>query len=711
MKFTDLLGLVLCILTFNTLLYGLGLLRDFSFVGVSIFFSILLIILTIYVFREFRKGLILTITSITMLYIYSYSMSGVLVKQYLGPYTLLLISLISSLALVLVVLRSDNDVAFTQSFIIFSLPLGFIDLTGVISMSVIISQVVFLKSLVSVSLCSLTILFSYLPYALLPLIADVRYVNHLNIFNIIYWEEGTELNLLKLVVVVTVMFSLFGVIYVRVIKNYIPKVRDLKYLLISTATYYSLLIILITTSSVITTYMFSNKLVSVGPQHLIYITIPALTIPLIKSFNDLFSELSSLKVKATELFKEVNKDFTEVYSVASTLVVNAVLGLSVSRYYKELDGVRSNLRSVEDLLKKHTYSIDYMNTIINELVRIKDILRSVRDGITNDYLNLVNDVKNTYTELVLINGLRDYEVESVINVLLNVKRFEDIPAVGEGLSKLLVNLCGKYISTLGNISRNVDEVLGIRVSVDTSLPCKDVTSLTSLRTYREVLNEVSNELTVNITNILNNLLVIRERIDEFYREYEGVLSYELRTSFKELLSLLRTITISERSIYRLLGSIKSVCTNLRRGLTEVTDLLRNEVGVKEGLIVNVASSLGIPTSKLLPVTKEFITKTLSELTSYNDVRVCSDFISRLASKGLNTLHDLLLIITLLEDTLRKVKYLPLIFTYLDDRLVRGDVPLNDIPLNEKVLKWFVDLYLASRSDVVIHEGVIRRVSR
>lgn len=178
MKFTDLLGLVLCIFTFNILSYGLGILRDFSFVGASTLFSILLIILTIYVFREFRKGLILTIISITMLYIYSYSISGVLIKQYLGPYTLLLISLISSLALVLVVLRSDNDVAFTQSFIIFSLPLGFIDLTGVISMSVIISQVVFLKSLVSVSLCSLTILFSYLPYALLPLVADVRYVNH-----------------------------------------------------------------------------------------------------------------------------------------------------------------------------------------------------------------------------------------------------------------------------------------------------------------------------------------------------------------------------------------------------------------------------------------------------------------------------------------------------------------------------------------------------
>jgi len=709
MRFTDLLGLVLCILTFNVLSYGLDLFRDSAFVGISTLFSISLTVLTIYVFREFRKGLVLTILSMTVLYIYGYSTSGISVKQYLGPYTLLITPLISSLALVLVVLRSDNDTAFTQSLIIFSLPLGFIDLTGVIAVSVIISQIVFLKSLISVLLCSLVIFFTYLPYTILPLIADIRYVNHLNIFNITYWEEGTELNLLKFMVVFTVIYLLFGVLYVRVIKNYIPKVRDLKYLLITTATYYSLLIILITTSSVITAYMFLNKLVSMGTQHLIYITIPALTIPLIKSFNDLLSELSSLRVKAMELFKEVNKDFTEVHSVTDTLVVNPVLGLSVSKYHRELDDVVSNLKSVEDLLKKHTYSIDRMNTVINELLHIKEVLRSVRDGITNNYLNVINEFRDAYTELVLISGLRDDEVESVINVLSSVKRFEDIPAVVEGLSKLSVKLCEKYVTALDKVSKDVNEVLGIRVSVDTSLPCRDVISLTSLKTYREVLNEVSNELAINIANTLNNLLVITERIDELYREYKIRLSYELQTSFKELLSSLRTIAVSEKSTYRLLNSIKSTCTNLRKGLTEITDLLRSEVGVKEDLIVNTAGNLGIPTSKLLPVTKELITKAFSELTSYNDVRVCSDFISKLASKGLNTLHDLLLIITLLDDILRKVKYLPLIFTYLDDRLARGDVPLSDIPLDEKSLKWFVDLYLASRDGVVIQGGVIRRV--
>ncbi len=713
MRLYEVSGLALCVISFNLLTYSLGFAKNVAiFIAVSLLHAALLALTSFVIFKDVRKGLAVTYLFITLTFMYTYSVAPPLVfRSDLERYVLLIISLISGLAAGVLTLQGGREVSLAQTLIVLSLPAAILDGGGFLPIGLMAPHILFLRTAANGLRFNGISFLLYLPHLLLPmLVVDTSLVPHINLCNVLY-GVGSELNLLPTMLLVNAVFLAFNAAYHKFLKYRLPKIVELKHIV-----HHSLASYMMSLTMISVIPMLAGIFLPVRPPNsylsILYASIPAFPISLLGSSWSLDLELSPMRDELNSNFQQVRNELNTHAYVLDVLAVSPIFKAKIGGCLSTLERVGKQLDSIEVFLSKPILSQSSILNTATLLMRLRSDLAGIRDQVVSTYQSVVNEVKELYKWYIRINGLRDVELDELIILAEHVKRFEDIPSISEGLTKTLKKVCELYVRTLNRLAIIVERVLDVKVGVSTLAQCSDEALLLSVvGTYRNLLEDMlaSNELTSKISKMVNDLSNLKSSIDKLIEEYTGKVGSDLLNSLKELSNTLRVPQHQEVNMYKVLTNMMNTCDVLRNILAKLVRSLSYELSSREEYLVRAANSLGIDYNLLTPIPPDVMSKSLSSLTAFQDILTCYDLINWISSKGLGLIHSHLLYIEMYVRVLRRINYLQLLMKYFDDRLEHGDVVLDDVPLSKESLKWFVNVYVGVRKDVVLDGNTLKRL--
>ncbi|MEM4684677.1 MAG: hypothetical protein QW133_00935 [Sulfolobales archaeon] len=708
MKFHEISGLVLCAVSFNILVYILA--RGSAIFPVfSVFYVIVLALLSTIIYKDVRKGLAVTYFFLAVAFIYVYGTNPNLTFKFaFGSYLMLIIPLISSLTAGIIVLRGSRESFLAYVLIILSLPATFLDFGGLLPIALMSPHFLLFKTIIDGLRFACVLFLTYLPYVLLPtFIADISVIPYPNLFNVLYGVRG-EYNLLIAMMAVITIFLIFDVVYLKYLRHHLPKLTEPKYLLHYSLTSYFASLAMLTSIFVITVLILKTK-----PEftNMLYASIHSLPVALFGSSWILTMELTRLKWELSNSFNRVRDELTSCISVFRELIVDPVLGIKVSKYRDRLEDIGRQLNTVKEFLSKPTLSSSSIENMTTLLEKLSNDLTDIRNQIVSTYHLTVKEIEESYNKVARVVGSKDMELDELIRVLGSIQRFEDIPSVSIGLSKALKSLCESYVRSLNELVRLADDLLGIKVGVEPSIPCSEVAILlNTVGVYGDILESLlsSNEFMSKTTAMVEKALNLSNSINKVVEENSSKINVELLKLLKELSTNLKSYQ-QEGITVKALADMRNKCSLLRSSLTRLSDLVSHELSSKDAYITNIASSLGLDRKILMPITPSVISKHLKDLTAFQDISTCCELIDWTSSKFLGLIYEYLFYIETYDMILRAMNYLPLLIKYFDERLKRGVISLDDVPLSKDVLRWFVNVYISIKSDVVLEGNILKRV--
>ncbi|MCX8186209.1 MAG: hypothetical protein N3G48_03745 [Sulfolobales archaeon] len=714
MRFHELLGLIIIVISYNLHLYLLGLPHQvLTFITLSTIYAISLSITSALIYKDLRNGLAVTYLFLGFTFIYAYgSFPGVLYRFYLGPYLMSLIPIAASLVAAALTLRSAREISFTYVPTVLSLPTTLLDPWGVAPVGAMLSHTLFLKKASDSLRFVAASLLIYLPYILLPVIlVNLEFLPQINICNVFYGASGHELNLAKAFAVVLAFIMVFDVLYHRVIKHYLPKVTEPTHLIRNSLIFY-----VISLAAVLPVPTLINSLIPTKSQipyySVLYASIPSLLMSLIASYWTLMTDLESFKSNNIKALRRIQEELNSCKSVLSELITNTLLGVKVSKYSETLEELSKQLNVVEKHLSKPALSLSHMKSTAETLDNVWGELINVKKQVIYTYKSTLKDISEIYDDLVSLGGFKDAELDELIRLMESVNRFEDIPSVSIGLSRALRRICESYLKLINDLVSNLSEVVEIEASVDTSLKCsEDVLLLNTSKAYRQAVKGVlsSEALTLSLANLTRNASQTTQLLSKLIDEYRGTLHQELLRSAEAIASDVKAIQQMEVSSCKDVQDLKTRCRELRDDLHEFVELVREELESEEKLIKSASDKLGLEFSDLVPIPPTAITKSLKDFLSFKNASTCSELMKWLNTRGVGLIYEHLFYIEMYVKVLRSTAYIQLLTNYFDNMLQRGDVVLDDLPLSKDTLKWFLNVYRSIRRDVVVEGNVLRSV--
>lgn len=712
MKFHEILGLALCAVSFNLLIYSLkGPTKDFvTFLVFSVPYVIVLTLLSTVIYKDVRKGLAVTYFFLAVVFIYVYGTNPNLTFKFaFSLYLILIIPLISSLIAGVVTLRGSRESSLAHVLIILSLPATFLDFGGLLPVALMSPHFLLLKTIGEGVRFACVLFLTYLPYLLLSvLVTDISLIPYPNLFNVLYGVRG-EYNLLIAMIAVIAIFLTFDVAYHKYLKRYLPKLTEPRYILHYSLTSYVASLAMLAFISVITTLILKTK---TEFPNILYASIPSLPVALFESSWILTMELTRLKVELTNSFNSVKDELTSCISVFRELIVDPVLGIKVSKYRDRLEEIGRQLNTVKEFLSKPVFSSSSIANTTTLLEKLNNDLTDVKNQVVNTYHLAVKEIEESYNRVIRVIGLKDVDLDELIRVLGSVRRFEDIPSVSIGLSKALRGLCESYVKSLNELVRIADDLLGIKVSVDPSIPCSEVAILlNTVGVYGDVLESLlnSNEFMSKIATTVEKALNLSNSINKVVEENSGKINVELLKLLRGFSTDLKSYQQEGSITVKVLADMRNTCAVLRGGLVKLSELVNRELSSKDAYITDVASSLSLDRKVLMPITPSLISKHLKDLTAFQNISTCYELIDWMSAKFLGLVYEYLFYIETYDTVLRALNYLPLLIKYFDERLKHGTILLDDVPLSKDVLKWFVKVYISIKNDVVLEGNTLKRV--
>ncbi len=713
MRYYELSALVLCIISFNILTYLVGLSKGvITFVTFSALYAASLAITSVIIYKDIRKGLAATYLFLALVFIYAYGTAPNLVfKSALGPYMMFITPIVSGLAASILALRSDLGISLAQVLIIISLPSAFLDFGGLLPFALMTPHILLLKTATDGLRFAGIALLVYLPYLLIPVsVSDVSAVPHMKLSNVLY-VSGGELNLLITMLIACLVYVIFNTVYHKFLRHYLPEMTEPRHLLPYSSVSYGMSLAVLTLIHVITGLVTVAKPVE-SYLSVIYASIPSFFVSMLSCSWNLNRELVRLSDDLVRNIHSLRDELNACSSVLNELIVDPLLGVKVSAFQDKLRELERELDHVEERVGKPTPSLNWVKGYAALLEKVGKELVDTRHQVVDAYQSIVKEVRESYDKWVSISGLRNAELDDLVKLLESIKRFEDIPSVGVGLRKALKIICESYIKTLNDLARIIAEVLAVRVSVDTSMQCpENILLLDITKAYADVLENLlsSHEVTSKASAIVERATRLKDSIGGVIEEFTHKVRGELLELLKEVSTNLGSFPQGGILTFKHLNDMKIRCSALGDCLIRLSDLILQELNIKEKLLISVADNLGLDYRILTPVSPSVMSKSSKDFTVFRNLPTCYDLIDWMSSKWLGLLYEHLFYLEIFDKTLRYTNYLQLFIKYFDERLKYGSLSLDDIPLSKEALKWFINVYTAIRNDVVVEGNVLKKV--
>ncbi|MEM2157691.1 MAG: hypothetical protein QXO72_01590 [Sulfolobales archaeon] len=715
MKLHELLGLMICIISINLLMYLLGFAKNaLFFITFSTIYALVLSLTSTVVYKDLRKGLAVTYLFLGFVFIYAYgSTPGTSFSYYLGPYLMSIIPLSTSLLASFLTLRSSREISFAYVLIVLSIPTALLDPHGLLPVSVLIPHTLFLRTAFD-GLWFITMsLLLYAPYLTLPiLVIGFERFPQLNLCNVSYSSSGNVLDTFTAIAIVLTTFLFFDILYHRMIKYYLPRITERRHIIRNSFTFY-LISIVVLVAVVVITYSFLPTKADMHYLNLIYATVPSFLISVLANSWTLIRETDSIRINIIKSLHQVKEELNICKSVLSELSINTLLGVKVSKYYESLDSTQKELNNIESYLSRPSLSLSRLKKTVNDLENIQKRLNDVKKGVVDIYRSTLKEVEEIYNDLVTLGGFRNAELDELIRLMRSINRFEDIPSVSIGFSRALSKICESFIRSIDDLITNINEITGVKVDVNTSIKCsEEVLLIDTSRAYRDMLKSLLSNENVNfvVSDLIKRTSHIKEFIDKLIDEYRGRLHEGFLLLFERLsktLSSFPTSVVSSRDF----AEVKIKCRDLRGNLQEFVEFVTNELMSEEKMIAIAANNLGFDYNVLVPVSAPTIGKSLRDLNGFQSVLTCDGLINWLNTKGLGLIYEQIFYVEMYVKVLQSIPYIQLLKNYFDNLLEKGDVLLDNIPLSKDTLKWFINIYISTRNDVVLEGNVLRVVRR
>lgn len=675
-------------------------------VSLSLLYTLMLVIAVLYLHSDLRGALAVTYIFLAIAFIFSYSLARIPFRGALGPYIISTSSLVVIIP-AYIVLRQSRESLLAHLLLVSSLPVAILDTTGYALIAMTVPYMIFAMSVKDLMIYTISFLAVYLPYTLLPnMVNDMNLVPYPKILNIAYDVPGGEWSAFMVIQLMALTYAVIGVLQLIISEKLLPRIKDLKDVIIHSLVSYVFGVIAVTTV-ILGANTLVKPLTTTQYTYSPIIPITTLALALITSIIKMIREASNLRTNALSLITYLRSRLLEFESLLTNL---SDLGSSVRR---SRDTIVTYLKGIEDINVKLGRAIlitpKRLENYIAELNKIRESLNNIERDVLTQFSLVVNNVKEMYSRVSIITGLRYVHIEDLMTSLANVKELKEVPEALMSLKKVLKTLCEVYVKVADAIVSNSYEVLGLKLDANTSLTCTESLIMSEvLALYSDLIEDLGNKVGNDVMNVYTGIIRLGRGLESVVSDLRILQNTNVMAEFEDLIRNLKSLPEFEITPYRALVNLMEVCRKLRKSLTKLVESVINEASYKESQIEDITTQLGIK----LDYIKTYKIRLNSIINDYlrRDV-TCKEVVTYLNSTELLLIRDLTSYVNVLNLTLRRLKILPLLIKYLNDRLEEGAIIVDDIPISKDLLNWLLSIYLSSNANVIFDGRTLKRELR
>jgi hypothetical protein len=437
------------------------------------------------------------------------------------------------------------------------------------------------------------------------------------------------------------------------------------------------------------------------------ITLAVTVISLIK-LGDVMSIVRKLRKEIKEELAHVENRAISLANVLKAFKENEILKDKISKHMEVVEKLSTDIKSIKENLTSSKTSFFDLNRMRKSLERLNDELTDVEEELHRMFKEVINMLQEGQHIIMVYRG-RDQELSNELSKLASLESVYDIVPYLSSLDKISIRLCKQLKETSDDTLVHLSSIVGYTLKIEEDIQCdtpyRATEGIKKLISYlKDILSSNKNEIELSY----KSLLQLRREIEEIYNNALKEIPSEslVLSTLSSLINELKDVSEITPSLTQAVKIVKQMTDTLltyhrRLAIAADTDLLKYSKTLnsmiarylKEGALEPYS-----PSREYLPY-HEAITKSVLNKPYY-------DIVGALLINLPKMLRMIISEISMLSRSLKRVKYVKIVFDYLDHILSKGPVNIDELPFRKDALEWFLRIYKLYRKDIVVTNGIL-----